>query len=504
MSIRRAFITLVLITVILYPFNESRADINCGGTSIGSTPLNDLGTGLYLGQFEGGLYPNGLNTMPSAHEMEGLTRATSVVPLDTNGDPNPGGKYVLLSIGMSNTTQEFCSKSSLEPCNSWTFMGQAAVDPNVNHETLVIVNGAMGGQATRDWESHDDQNYNRILNNHLTPKGLTEAQVQVVWLKNANPGPSSPLPNANADAYDLVRGLGNVVRAIKTRYPNIKTVFLSNRIYAGYAMSGLNPEPYAYETGFSCKWLIEAQIDQMAGGPADPTAGNLDYGTVAPWLAWGPNLWADGLNPRSDGLIWACSDFESKDGIHPDQSGEQKVGTMLLDFMLNSPFSFPWFTAAAVAPVITEVAPDPDSVFAGSEYSRQLTLDQGLPTPSWSVVAGSSPGTQVSSSGLVNGWTPAVGDIGSTLTIEIQDTNSEGSDTEDWGVTVMSIADYDGDFDVDQEDFGHLQACMTGHMEGPPESGCEDADLEGDGDVDLTDFGIFQGCVGGANNPPGC
>ena len=31
---------------------------NCAGTSTGLVPLTDLGPGLYLGQFEGGLYPN--------------------------------------------------------------------------------------------------------------------------------------------------------------------------------------------------------------------------------------------------------------------------------------------------------------------------------------------------------------------------------------------------------------------------------------------------------------
>lgn len=320
---------------------ESRA-ADCDQTSVNRTPINDLGSGLYLNQFQGGLYPNGSNQPPPAHGATGVARAQNIIPLDTEGQPSSEGKYVLLSIGMSNTTQEFCSQSSALPCDPWTFMGQAAVNPDVNNESLMIVNGAMGGQASATWDSPDDFNYDRIRDTRLAPLGLTEAQVQAVWVKVANPGPTISLPNDNSDAYMLLEQMGNIARALKVRYPNVQIVFLSSRIYAGYASTGLNPEPFAYESAFAVKWLIEAQINQMAGGDMDPRAGDLNYNAVAPWLVWGSYLWADGLNPRSDGLIWQCSNLQS-DGTHPSMSGEHKVGTLLLGFMLNSPFAAPWF-----------------------------------------------------------------------------------------------------------------------------------------------------------------
>lgn len=65
-------------------------------------PLTDMGSSTYLG-FTGGLYPNG-NIMPAQHHNDGLARANAVQPLDFAGNASPGGKYVLLSIGMSNTT----------------------------------------------------------------------------------------------------------------------------------------------------------------------------------------------------------------------------------------------------------------------------------------------------------------------------------------------------------------------------------------------------------------
>ena len=161
-------------------------------------------------------------------------------------------------------------------------------------------------------------------------------------MKVANASPTAGLPGASSDAAALEARLGNILRAMKARYPNLELVFLASRIYAGYADVALNPEPYAYESGFAVKWIIEAQIDQIAGGSVDPLVGDLDWSTVVPWVGWGPYLWADGLTPRSDGLTWVCAEFET-DGTHPALDGETKVGTHLLDFFLTSPYTSPWF-----------------------------------------------------------------------------------------------------------------------------------------------------------------
>jgi hypothetical protein len=102
---------------------------------------------------------------------------------------------------------------------------------------------------------------------------------------------------------------------------------------------------FTVQSRFAVKWLIQAQINQMNGGAIDPLAGDLNYNSgVIPWVAWGPYSWADGMNPRSDGLIWERGDFVT-DGTHPSQSGETKVGNMLMDFFLNSEFTQPWFVS---------------------------------------------------------------------------------------------------------------------------------------------------------------
>ena len=76
----------------------------------------------------------------------------------------------------------------------------------------------------------------------------------------------------------------------------------------------MNPEPYAYESGFAVKWMV---ANQIAGDSLnfDPGQGPVE----APWLSWGPYLWADGMEPRSDGLAWPCEYFQS-DGTHPNAS----------------------------------------------------------------------------------------------------------------------------------------------------------------------------------------
>jgi len=75
-----------------------------------------------------------------------------------------------------------------------------------------------------------------------------------------------------------------------------------------------------------------------------------------------------------------------------------------------------------------------------------------------------------------------------------------------WSFTTGSYrGDFDEDLDIDQEDFGFFQACMSGSGRPCPVE-CEKANFDGDIDVDLEDFNVFQACMGGANQlpPSGC
>ncbi len=312
-------------------------------------PLTDLvradGVADTYKGFEGGLY-FGTNETPTAHAAFGAETARQIQPLNASGAPDPDGAVVLMSISMSNATREWCHQNSTgmpgePPCTPGSFMGQAAADPTVNNG-LVIINGARNGQDLKAWDSPSDFEYHRVETNVLPGFDVTEEQVQIVWVKVAVANESSRpvLPSQNADAYQEEIAIGDVVRALRVRYPNLKQVFLTSRIYGGYSNpSGNSPEPWAFETGFGTKWAIEAQIAQRATGTVDQETGNL---TGMPFMAWGPYIWSFGDQPRKDGLVWPRNVFSS-DGIHPNEAGVSIVGDYLLDFFKTSPFTSCWF-----------------------------------------------------------------------------------------------------------------------------------------------------------------
>jgi hypothetical protein len=291
----------------------------------GLIPLTDMGEALYKGQ-TGGLYGQSLNTPPETHQAAAERQSSLIEPLDPNGRPSPMGKVVLISLGMSNTTQEFS-----------VFKRLADADRN-RSPNLVIVDCAQGGQAAHEW-AYPDPNRSpwTVMDRRLEQAGVMPAQVQVVWIKQAQKNPSS-LGAFPAHAESLRDDIAVILRALKARFSNLRIAYLSSRIYAGYATTALNPEPYAYESAFSVRWLIEAQVHADPNLNSDPNQGPV----LSPLLLWGPYLWADGIQPRrTDGLVWLREDF-ANDGTHPSVSGRQKVAEMLLAFFKNDPAAKGW------------------------------------------------------------------------------------------------------------------------------------------------------------------
>jgi hypothetical protein len=66
--------------------------------------------------------------------------------------------------------------------------------------------------------------------------------------------------------------------------------------------------------------------------------------------------------------------------------------------------------------------------------------------------------------------------------------------------------DFNYDLDIDQEDFGALQTCLTGSDQTLTDATCGLADLTGDGHVDDADLTVFINCASGPQMPaaPNC
>jgi hypothetical protein len=140
--------------------------------------------------------------------------------------------------------------------------------------------------------------------------------------------------------------LTRIVQVLPKRFPNVKLVYLSSRTYGGWAKAPRgraggpgNSEPYSYETGFAVKWLIE---QQLTGDPElnyDPKQGAVK----APWLSWGPYLWANGTIKRTDGFSFQRSDFRENDRMHHSPQGQAKTGQQLLQFFKTDTTTRGWF-----------------------------------------------------------------------------------------------------------------------------------------------------------------
>ncbi|MBS1519025.1 MAG: hypothetical protein JSS91_13135 [Bacteroidetes bacterium] len=314
------FIALIFVTVSAH-FNLLCSQ-NCSATHTGKPPLLDLGTNYFRG-FQGGLYPNGSNLRPPSHNSAGIEIAKQIVPLDTNGNYDPvNGKIVFASVGMSNCNLEFAKFMLL-------LSGSQFINPYI-----VLVNAAQGGYDIN--LMLDTGNiYWDLVKQKLSWKGVTDKQVQVIWFKNVELGPT----DTTFPGYpqSLKSKQSAVMNILNNKFPNLKSCYIANRIYAGYAVSNGNREPFAYYSGWSAKWMIEDQINGSS---------NLIYRGAnknSPWLSWGPYLWADGTNQNIEGLKWNCPVDYLSDGTHPSDTGSVKVAQKLLNFFTTDETARPWF-----------------------------------------------------------------------------------------------------------------------------------------------------------------
>ncbi len=217
--------------------------------------------------------------------------------------------------------------------------------------------------------------------------------------------------------------------------------------------------------------------------PSNPQTDEPDIGVFNAWAFW---QWTDSCSIPGIGSSVDCDVFN---------------GTMaeLQDFVIGG---------ASQPPTITQHPSDQTVALGDTAQFTVAATGQGTLTYQWQ-----KNGSNLSDGGHYSGVTTTI------LTIShagISDAASyrcvvsnEAGDTPSNSATLTVTGqpgDFDDDDDVDQEDFGHFQTCLTGPASGPPPPGCEDANLDGDNDVDNDDFSIFHACMSGANVPgdPNC
>jgi hypothetical protein len=133
-------------------------------------------------------------------------------------------------------------------------------DPERNPNPQVL-DCAQSAQST-EINARPNAEYYKVVDQRLKNAGVTLPQVQIAILKVATQEPTLAFPGDVKILQDLTL---KTVHILKERFSNLKILYITSRIYAGYADTALNPEPHAFETGFAVKWLIADQIAGQAG-----------------------------------------------------------------------------------------------------------------------------------------------------------------------------------------------------------------------------------------------
>ncbi len=346
-AMTRVLVAPLIFTLLIASFAGAQP---CDPDSPGLS-LYDLGPGLYK-QVQGGLYPGGSNQRPPAHESAGLALSRAIVPLGSTGNPSPNGSVVLISIGFSNMIQEWKDGAVGEPdsaAQAFTAKASGWQDLGLVNRKLAVVNGAIGGASAEKWASVPPDPLSppwKIPMYSLSLSGLTRLQVQIACVKTAHREPRMCMADdgsSTGDAGSLAEDFSTMARNLRLMFPNIKLAYFVSRSYGGYALSTVNPEPFAFEQGFGIKWMVESQIDGtglFGNLNFDPTNGQP---VVAPWLSYGPYVWSNGESANGLGVHWSLEDFREDDRTHPSGRGVDNASTAMLRFFLTDSTTQPWF-----------------------------------------------------------------------------------------------------------------------------------------------------------------
>jgi hypothetical protein len=291
----------------------------------------------YLGEYETGLYPGGVNEMPAEHRRAGERVAAGIRPLDAEGKPSENGWIAGLIFGHSNARQYFMAIQ-----DDWLANRDAL------HPRLEILNAATAAQQLPEirrlegvvWDRAD-----RLLRQPgyrrkpmFADEPLTRRQVQVLFLHTtfnsagSPTGQGPPPPKFPDSMRKMQEDMAAVLEHCVNIYPNLRIAYLTCdglRHYTGM-------EPHVWREAFALKWLIESQIRGEPGTEFEDRPGRPRR---LPYLCWGPYIWDN---------AWDRSYFT--DGVHPAPKALEIVAAKYREHLRTDSIARPWMFRPGEAP----------------------------------------------------------------------------------------------------------------------------------------------------------
>lgn len=288
-------------------------------------PLNNMGSHTYYG-FQGGFYPNGYN-MPQGQYAADLDSISHTIwGLDTAGvRKNKAGQIVIGGVGA-------CLSGA--PVNG---LRRRKNNPNTI-QNINYVNFEFGG-ASFEHLADPNGSYWGHVDAKMSSQNTTYKQVQILWMITDDSSAITAFPDRALIAKENIKA---AARTLKIKFPNLKILYLMGRPFTwdsaaihSKVMNVRSKNPAPYNQGWAEKWAIEDQIN------GDPSVAYKGPNAVAPIITWGQYQWTRGTEPNLDGFQWLLTD--TSDGLHPTNTGKDKMAQYLWNFLFTDPYTTVWF-----------------------------------------------------------------------------------------------------------------------------------------------------------------
>jgi len=280
--------------------------------SSGRIPLNDPNLFFYENSLSG-LYTWGNELTSNSYSTKYINTCKKINLLDSLGLPSSKGKIVILGIGGSNPAIIFNG-----------IIAAQLADRNFG-ENIVFINGGMSAMDLSDLLDPATNYWDRV-NKLLDSAHVGIKQVQVMFCIEdnlRNKDTTFQRVNALKDDYTALLDI------IRTQYPSCKLFFVGDRGYNGYTTVQQHREPIGYLNGWAVKLFIEEYTSQNL--PRYPLVNWLDY------------YWADGQNPRWDGLTYYATDFKGSTYIHFTDEKGNELGSHTHEKLKIDPGAMYWY-----------------------------------------------------------------------------------------------------------------------------------------------------------------